>query len=272
MENCNPVHILMTTRLSDEDCLKNEREVLEAQKLPYKELVGKLMYLATCTRPDIAFAVWELAKFMSNYGENHWQAAKHLLRYLQGTRSYGVFYGQVDEPYPLFKAFTDSDWAQGQHRKSICGYVIEIGGGPIAWSSKQQTIVALSSSEAEYVASTHVAKTILWMHSLASELGFEQKHATSTFCHNQGTITCTIDPQNHSRMKHIDLRYHFICDCVQKRLIDVLYISGTENVADLTKPLGCIIHQKWIKMLRLDCDQGGVLEDGRVTTDYQTIM
>src|SRR5262245_29355259 len=113
------------------------------------------MYLETCTRPDIAFAVCELAKFMSNYGSKHWRAAKHLLHYLQGTRSFRIFFGPINKPYPIFKTFADSDWAQSEHRKSVCGYVIEMGNGPVAWSSKQQGIVTLSSCEAEYVACTH---------------------------------------------------------------------------------------------------------------------
>jgi hypothetical protein len=210
MENCNPVTVPMISRLSIDSCSKTASEQEEAAKLPYKELVGKLMYLATCTRPDIAFAVRELAKFMSNYGPGHWMAAKHLMRYLQGTRTVGLIYGNKDDPYPIFKALTDSDWAQGESRKSVCGYIVEMGGGPIAWSSKQQGIIALSSCEVEYVASTHAAKEVLWLRSLAQELGFRQEHPTPIYCDNQGTIACTHDPQHHSQMKHIDLRFHFV--------------------------------------------------------------
>jgi hypothetical protein len=252
----------MVARLSNNDCPKTEQEISEAKKLPYRELMGKCMYLATCTRPDIAFTVRELAKFMSNYGEAHWKAAKHLLRYLQGTRSYGIYYGNLDEPYPIFKCFADSDWAQAEGRKSVCGFVIMMGGGAIGWSSKQQDVVALSSCEAEYIGCTHAAKPILWFRSLAAELGFEQQHPTIMFCDNQGTVACTHDPQHHTRMKHIDLRYHFIRDCVQKGVIMVMHVPSTENVADImTKPLQRVKHQKWTIWLKLDGDQGGVLKD-----------
>jgi hypothetical protein len=262
MANSNSVTVPMIARLTTQMCPKTKKEEEEAAKLPYKELVGKLMYLSTCSRPDISFTVRELAKFMSNYGAGHWAAAKHLMRYLQGTRSAGIIYGNRDEPYPIFKSFTDSDWAQGEQRKSICGYIVEMGGGAIAWSSKQQGVIALSSCEAEYIASTHAAKEVLWMRSLAKELGFAQKDPTPVYCDNQGTIACTHDPQHHSRMKHIDIRYHFVRDCVQKKLIDVMHISGTDNVSDLlTKPLTRVIHQKWLRRLRMDRDQGGVLED-----------
>jgi hypothetical protein len=209
MENCNPVSVPMNTRLTTEMSPKTKEEREEASKLPYRELVGKFGYL-TNTRPDISFPTRELAKFVLNYGVPHWNAAKHLLQYLQGTRTYGIIYGNKDEPYPIFRTFTDSDWAQGELRKSVCGYVVEMGGGPIAWSSKQQGVIALSLTEAEYVVSTHAAKQILWTRSLMQELDFTQKHPSSLFCDNLGTIAASLDPQHHSRMKHMDLRYHFI--------------------------------------------------------------
>jgi hypothetical protein len=135
-----------------------------------------------------------------------------------------------------------------------------MGGGPIAWSSKQQNVVALSSCEAEYVASAHAAKEVLWLRSLAQELGFDQRNTTPVYCDNQGTVACMRDPLHHSRMKHIDIRFHFIRDCVQQGQLDIIHIAGIENVADiLTKPLARIIHEKWLKCLRMDRDQGGVL-------------
>jgi hypothetical protein len=198
---------------------------------------------------------------MSNYGIRHYDAVKHLLRYLQGTRSRGLVYGQVPDPFPLFRAFADSDWAMSEGRMSISGFVIECAGAPIAWSSKQQAIVALSSCEAEYLSCTHCARQVIWLRSLFHELGFTQPHATILYCDNQGTVACTHDPHSHSRMKHIDIRAHFIRDCVNKLLIDVHHIPGTDNPADLlTKPLGKLIHNKWLQSLRMADDQGGVLQ------------
>jgi hypothetical protein len=212
------------------------------------------MYLSTCTRPDISYTVRELACFMSNYGQRHFEAAKHLLRYLHGTRYRGIIYGD-DNPTTTFQAFTDSDWAMTDNRKSVSGYVIECGGGPIAWSSKQQTIIALSSCEAEYLSCTHCARQIIWLRSLFKELGFPQPHATLLHCDNQGTVTCSHDPHSHSRMKHIDIRAHFIRDCVNTNTIDVIHIPGVENPADLlTKPLEKVTHRKWLKRIRLDIE------------------
>ena len=144
-------------------------------------------------------------------------------------------------------------------RKSISGYVIVCGGGPLTWSSKQQTIVALSSCEAEYIACAHCARQIVWLRSLFEELGFVQSDPTLLRCDNQGTVVCTHDPHSHSKMKHIDIRIHFIRECVNNRILTVHHVPGIENSADLfTKPLEKVIHRKWLTSLRLDIDQSSM--------------
>jgi hypothetical protein len=265
MEQCKAVHTPMNpgVRLTAEMCPKTDEERTRVRALfPYCAIVGKCMYLSVCTRPDISYTVRELARFMSNYGEAHIQAAKHLLRYIQGTRSYGLTLGQADAPYPVFRALSDSDWGMGDGRKSISGFLILLGDSVLSWSSKQQVVIALSSCEAEYLSTTHCAKDVLWFRNLFQELGFQQTLATILYCDNQGTVICTHDPHGHTKMKHIDIRAHFIRDCVNKKLIDVIYLPNHSNVADLlTKPLAKTLQQRWSTMLRLHCGQGGVLED-----------
>jgi hypothetical protein len=254
---CNPKFIL-TSKM----CPSNDEQRSLADKRPYPTLVGKLLYLATCTRPDIAYAIRELSRFMSNHGEQHWNAAKHLLHYLKGTKSLGVMYGNIDNPYPLFRSFTDSDWAMGEKRRSITGYLIEMGGGPICWASKQQAVVALSSAEAEYIALGFTSRQVIWLRSLAAELGYPQPGASIINCDNRAAIQSSHDPKSHSRMKHIDIRYHFVRRAVNMRLIDVSHIPGILNVADLmTKGLDRSTHEKWIAMIGLHPGSGGVLDD-----------
>ena len=257
MENCNSVITPCPKwRLTSEMCPQTDAERDDAALLPYRAIVGKCMYLSTCTRPDISFAVRELARFMSNYGRKHYDAAKHLLRYIKGTISHGIIYGNSDDNVPIFRSFTDSDWAMSEGRKSVSGYVILCGGGPITWSSKQQTIVALSSCEAEYIACTHCARQVVWLRSLFDELGFPQLQPTLLYCDNQGTVSCSHNPHSHSRMKHIDIRVHFVRDCVNRRLIDVQHLPGIQNPSDLfTKPLDKVLHLKWLHCLRLDVAQ-----------------
>ena len=147
MENCNAVITpCPKRRLTTDMCPQTDADCDAASLLPYHAIVGKCMYLSTCTRPDISYAVWELARFMSNYGQPHFDAAKHLLRYLQGTRSCGIIYGDATQQTPLFRAFSDADWGMCETRRSILGYIVKCGGGPISWSSKQQPLVALSMS------------------------------------------------------------------------------------------------------------------------------
>lgn len=196
---------------------------------------------------------------MSNYGPSHIAAAKHLLRYLKGTQSLGITLGSANPTYPLLRALSDSDWGMGDTRKSISGFIVTMGDSPLSWSSKQQAVVALSSCEAEYLASTHCAREVLWFRNLFAELGFPQYDPTTIFCDNQGTVACTHDPHSHSKMKHISIREHFIRDCILKRQIDVIHVAGTDNVADLlTKPLHRTMHMRWISLLKLDAGQGGV--------------
>lgn len=151
----------------------------------------------------------------------------------------------------------------GDTRKSISGFLILMGTSPLWWSSKQQTVVALSSCEAEYLATTHCTRDLLWFRNLLGELGYPQLLPMTMLCDNQGMITCTHDLHTHSKTKHISIRKHFICDCVLKWLINVMYISNQHNIADLfTKPLHQTLHQHWTTMLGLDASQGGVSEPG----------
>ena len=260
MEHCNPAHTpLPKWRLTSDMSPQSDSERDAVASLPYCAIVGKCMYLSTCTRPDITYAIRELARFMSNYGQKHFEAAKHLLRYLQGTRSRGIIYGNIDSTVPVFRAFADSDWAMSESRKSVSGFIIECANGPLSWSSKQQAIVALSSCEAEYISCTHCARQVIWLRSLFHELGFPQTQPTTLYCDNQGTVACTHDPHSHSRMKHIDLRQHFIRACVNNRIIDVHHIPGIHNPADLlTKPLERVTHQKWLALIRVDIDQSAL--------------
>jgi Reverse transcriptase (RNA-dependent DNA polymerase) len=263
MEFCNStVMPCPKWRLTSDMCPSSDTERQNTSCLPYCAVVGKCMYLSTCTCPNISYTVRELARFMSNYGEKHFEAAKHLLCYLQGTRCRGLVYGNTPSTYPIFCAFADSDWAMSEGHCSVSGFVIECGGAPVAWSSKQQAIVALSLCEAEYLSCMHCVRHIIWFCSLFQELGFNQKQPTVLYCDNKGTVVCMHDPHSHSQMKHIDIRAHFICDCVNKELIDVHHIPGTENPSDLlTKPLNKFIHEKWLTTLRLDTGQGGVSVD-----------
>ncbi|XP_031263955.1 secreted RxLR effector protein 161-like [Pistacia vera] len=141
--------------------------------VPYASVMGSLMYVIECTRPDIARAVGFLIRFMSNLGKEHWSTVKRVLRYLCGPSNLALSYGGMgDDLY---------------NRRATSGYVFSLFGGVVCWMSKRQITVALSSTEAEYMALTHAAKEVMWLRRLSLELGFKLD-AVKIGCDNQGVI------------------------------------------------------------------------------------
>ena len=178
-------------------------------KVPYAELVGALMYLAVATRPDIAHAVGKLARFSSNPGPAHWTALKHLCRYLQGTKNAKLCYAPDPEQKELFTTYADADFGgDPDSRRSTSGMVVKMGTGAISWSSRLQSIVALSTTEAEYVSAVSAAQEILWLRSLFKEMGYDIKQPTTLCVDNQSALQVMKNPEHHGRMKHLDLRFY----------------------------------------------------------------
>ncbi|OWZ03650.1 polyprotein [Phytophthora megakarya] len=213
----------------------SEETMSKMLKKPFRQAVGSLMYQMIGSRPDIAFAIQDVSRYMANYGEAHWEAVKRCLRYLKATRDYGLeFSGDA----VVLKAFTDSDYAACEDdRRSVSGYVTMIGQCTITWSSRRQRIVAQSTAEAEYVALAHCTREVLFLRQLLKELGYEQ-HGTVVKEDNQACIAIAENPSHHARVKHIDVRYHFIREHVQLKEVELQYVKSKENVADtLTKGL-----------------------------------
>lgn len=217
----------------------NEDEEALDQPL-YQSVVGSLMYLATCTRPDIAYAVGMLARFSSKPNQSHWTAAKRVLRYLRGTVNFGILYR--GESGVL--GYSDADWAgDADDRKSTSGYMFLIAGGPVSWKSRKQSTVALSTAEAEYVALSTAVQECMWMQRLLSELGNPPDGPTTILEDNQSSIAMAKNPQFHGRAKHIDIKHHFIRDQVSIGSIELQYCPTNEMLADvLTKGLA---HEKF---------------------------
>jgi hypothetical protein len=163
--------------------------------VPYHELVGSLMYANVATRADIAHTVGIVSQFCQNPGELHWLAAKHILRYLIGTKSFTLVLGSTS-PIRL-SGYTDSNYTPPgdlDKRKSTSGYCMNLGGGAISWSSKHQSTVATSSTEAKYMACCHAAKEAVWLRMLLHAIGHTQRKATNIQCDNQGTLILPLFP------------------------------------------------------------------------------
>jgi len=163
------VPILVGVRLSTKQCPKTQEEEENMSHVPYASSVGSLMYAMVCTRPDIAHAVGVLSRFMSELGKEHWTTMKWVFKYLCGTSDYGLCYqGRPGLDRVLdIRGFVDADWARDlDQRRSTSGYVFNLFGGAVSWMSKKQSVVALSTTEAEYMATTHASKKAVWLHFL----------------------------------------------------------------------------------------------------------
>jgi len=231
--------------------------------IPYHSAVGAIMYAMLGTRPDIAFAVTTLSQFSSNPGYPHWSALKRVLRYLRGTIDYKLVYGGVDiaKSALTLLGYCDADWAGCiDDRRSITGYVFMLGGSVISWQTKKQPTVALSSVEAEYMASTQASKEAIWYRSFFDQLGITRitSSPTTIYSDSQGSIALVKNPEYHSRTKHIDIRHHFVRDHVFSGETIFKFV-GTENmIADvLTKPLGKIKHQLMTQSMGLKSIMSG---------------
>lgn len=178
-------------------------------KIPYRQLIGCLMYLALGTRPDIAFSVNFLSQFNANPGRNHWQGAIHVVWYLKRTRNLELQLGGTG-PIEL-NGFCDSSYggfagpSGSRCSTSGFGFSLGIGSGLISWSSKRQAVTATSTSEAEYMACAHAAKEALWLRNVLDQLGFGCTTATVIQCDNQSSISLTRNQGQHDKIKHIDI-------------------------------------------------------------------
>lgn len=196
----------------------------------YREIVGSLIYLMTCTRPDLSFVVNKLAQHMSSPCRAHLELAKHALRYLKGTLDYDLKFNKSHCPIQL-TGFCDSDWGSSEDRPSISGYCFKLTSfGPlISWKTQKQRTVALSC-EAEYMAITAAIQEAKFLRQLLSDMLGSELSVVSLFADDQGAISHAKNPVNHQRSKHIDIRFHFIRSEVSQGNIILNYVQSDENV------------------------------------------
>lgn len=220
---------------------------------PYREAVGSLIFLATVSRPDIAYAVNQVSRFLNNWTEEHWKAVKRILRYLKGTMDYKIVYSK-SAPASEVKVcgFSDADYAGCvETRKSTSGYVFVCASSPITWASQRQSVVAQSTTEAEYIALAFGTKEALWIKYFLDELGLAQKSIVINV-DNQSAIKLAKNSEFHKKTKHIDVRFHFIKDECNKGNIVVKYVESSNQLADIfTKPLSRSVFLNLVRMLKI---------------------
>ena len=194
--------------------------------------------MVTATRPDIANAVRNLSKHLAKYDDSHWKQAKRVLRYLKGTKSASLLIdGNCQVGAFQLTAYCDADFANGEDRKSISGFAVMYGSCCLSYRSRKQSIVALSTAEAEYIALADCVKELLWYSELLEVLGFPQRTIV-VHCDNQSAIAIAKNPGQHERTKHISTKFHFARDNVEKEKIKLEYCPSKMMIADiLTKAI-----------------------------------
>jgi len=231
MAGCNSVHTPM-----EKLKLSRESEAEEVDVTHYRRLVGSLRYLVH-TRPDLAFAVGYVSRFMERPTVEHLQVVKRILRYVVGTLDYGLVYMRIPGT-ASFVGYCDSDLA-GDVDTSTSGTMFFIGGCLVCWQSTKQKVVALSSCEAEYIAAASAATQALWLSRLLGELLGSKVDAVELKVDNKSALALAKNPVFHGRSKHIRIKYHFIRDCLEDGSINADHIPTTDQLADiLTKSLG----------------------------------
>lgn len=212
-------------------------------KKPFSSLVGGLLWVAQCSRPDISFPVNRLSQFLQNPSLEHWNAAVRILQYLKQTKDLKLLLGGKSL-VPV--AYSDADWAEDRHdRKSTTGYVFKLGDGAISWRSRKQKTVSLSSTEAEYMVMSDSSREACWLFHLLQEINVTGDSSIKLCVDNEGAEALARNPSHHSRTKHIHTRYHFVRGCVSNGIISLQHVPSVDMLADiLTKALGKILLEK----------------------------
>lgn len=245
MQDCKKVNTPMEVNYSAD----TDSEVID---VPFKELVGSLLYISTNSRPDITFAVCYLSRFLDKPTEDLWKAGKRILRYLKGTPEKGLLFKRCKDA--TLVAYSDADWAADKtDRKSTSGCAIFHGENLITWFSRKQTCTALSTAEAEFVAGAHTVSEVMHIKGLLTDFSNNETVInTHLFIDNQSTIKLIENQSNTKASKHISIKYHYIKDIINKKLVSISYVPTEENVSDiLTKSLPAIKHMYFINKLNL---------------------
>ncbi len=245
MSDCRPIATpALPTNMSEKE---DSNEV--SDQTQYRQAIGSLLYLSKCTRPDITYAVNQVAQKVEKPTKSDWTKVKRIFRYLKGTLNFGLVYTRGESLN--VSGYSDASYAMNEDRKSTSGYAYLANGAAITWRSKKQPIVTTSSMEAEFVALASATKEALWIKKLNNEL-MNENMPVEIKEDNQSCIKFSHDFIHSDRTKHIDVRYYFVREKVEEGKIKLTYCPTTEMIADIfTKALGPILFAKFVKALGL---------------------
>jgi len=226
-------------KFSLNQCPKGNLEIEEMQKIPYASAVGSLMYAQVCTRPDIAYVVGVLGKYLSNPGMDHWKAAKRVMRYLKRTRGYMLTYRRLDQLEII--RFSDSDFAGCQDSlKCTSGYIFMLVGGAVSWRSVKQTLTASSIMAVEFVACYEASNHGIWLRNFVTGLKIVEtiERPLKLYCDNKSAVLYSNNNMISTKLKQIDIKFLVVKERVQSGQISIEYLGTNSMIADpLTKGL-----------------------------------
>ena len=229
---CNTMPLASHFILSKAQSPKTESDRLKMETIPYANAIGFVMYSMISTRPDLSYSISLLSRFMSNPGCDHWNALKWLLRYIKSTENVSLNFCKRNSTLDLV-GYVDSDFAGDRDsRKSTTAYQFTLGGNCISWKSQLQPLVALSTTEAEYVAVTDEFKEAIWLQGFLKEAKLLDGTVT-VYSDSQSAIHLGKNPVYHERTKHVDVRYHFVRDMISKGEVNLQKIPTENNPADM---------------------------------------
>ena len=248
MENCNPISTPLDSKIKLEP---NKEQASRDEIKWFQGIIGSLLYITLGTRPDLAYSVIKLARYASNPSNNHIILVKRILRYLKATIDYNIIYNKSSTRY--ISGYCDSDYAGDiATAKSTLGWIFLIAGSPISWKSKLQTIIAQSTTEAEYIAINSVSKEAVYIKNLMTELDVYNQAKFPIYTDNQGALALAQNPVFHERTKHIAVKYHYIRSLLEEGVIDLVYINTKDQKADgLTKALDKIKFRRFLTQIGL---------------------
>lgn len=247
MQNANPRSTPLPHKHNYDEQFQDTK-LNDADKQLYISCIGDLRYLADCTRPDLAFATGKLARFITSPTQCHLALLKHTIRYLHGHRKIGLSF-TAQSPTPLL-CYSDSDYAESDDRKSTSAAIIQSHGTPIHWLSRKQQTIALSTTEAEYVAASQALQDLLWIRKLLSEINHADIVPTPMMIDNNSVICIASHTGKTRKRKHIDIKSHHLHHHLNQKSITMHHVPTSENIADLlTKPLLPVRHDQLVQAL-----------------------
>jgi len=243
--------MLQGKTLSKTQCPASAEDRVKMQNIPYASAIGSIMYAMLCTRPDVSNALSLTSRYQSDPGMEHWTAVKNILKYLKRTKDMFLVYGGDEEL--VVKGYVDASFnTDPDDSKSQSGYVYILNGAAVSWRSSKQSVIAASTTEAEYVAASEAAQEGAWLKKFTTELGVipSALDPMIIYCDNTGAIANAREPRSHKNSKHIKRRFHMIREYVKDGDIKICKVHTDLNVADpLTKPLPRARHDQHLESM-----------------------